>query len=274
MHALVLSLRCAVAQALGGSMHSFTSAAAPAPWRHPNFPWWKVLSDTPSRSGGGGACFRASSSSSASPSLRPSIGGGTASFHSSFHSSSSSSLLRSVTSSSSLPRSFSSSARGRYDRGSAKVKLTHGGQAGAHLVRIRATALAGSCTGSCRFGGNCLDSVSRNAMISCHECVYGETLQVGTEWTTSFRKSASTAAWGEVVTAAARYGPDDTFESFEFTVSGHRVCTDTARQVYGVPVSTWLALLAIAPEKQWASPPLSTPLRSNVRTMSVNSNHL
>ena len=63
-------------------------------------------------------------------------------------------------------------------------------------------------------------------MISCHECVYGETLQVGTEWTTSFRKSASTAAWGEVVTAAARYGPDDTFESFEFTVSGHRVCTD------------------------------------------------
>ena len=209
-------------------MHSFTSAAAPAPWRHPNFPWWKVLSDTPSTSGGGGACFRASSSSSASPSLRPSIGGGTASFHSSFHSSSSSSLLRSVTSSSSLPRSFSSSARGRYDRGSAKVKLTHGGQAGAHLVRIRATALAGSCTGSCRFGGNCLDSVSRNAMISCHECVYGETLQVGTEWTTSFRKSASTAAWGEVVTAAARYGPDDTFESFEFTVSGHRVCTDTA----------------------------------------------
>ena len=83
-------------------------------------------------------------------------------------------------------------------------------------------------------------------MISCHECVYGETLQVGTEWTTSFRKSASTAAWGEVVTAAARYGPDDTFESFEFTVSGHRVCTDTARQVYGVPVSTWLALLAMA----------------------------
>ena len=83
-------------------------------------------------------------------------------------------------------------------------------------------------------------------MISCHECVYGETLQVGTEWTTSFRKSASTAAWGEVVTAAARYGPDDTFESFEFTVSGHRVCTDTARQIYGVPVSTWLALLAMA----------------------------
>ena len=162
----------------------------------------------------------------------------------------------------------STDGRGRYDRSSAKSRISHADNAAEHWRDITDNSLAGSCSEGCL--RNCCQHFSQNEMYTLHEKHYGDLtwtactakgsgdtyskklpgfaygkihhrasqLDLGTRgyWCTSKVESVSHELWRHTF---APFCSDDDNARFSYRLEGRELCSGAARALMGCTAGCW-----------------------------------
>ena len=147
---------------------------------------------------------------------------------------------------------------------------SHAEQGRLHQARINETGLAGACASKCKFGGKCLDSLSKNEMHACSEHSYGHVMFAEEDskefkdqtrakgdlhnmeehsragrWTCTHKKKESCSTWRELLSSFFTFDKDGAVAE-RYTVCSKVVCPDAARAAYGISEGSWLKWCAAA----------------------------